>query len=541
MTYYDLLEIKPDASPEIVRAAYKAQAKKYHPDSQSTGDTEHMKKINEAYEVLSDPERRAAYDRDLKERRAGTGQEGQTANNADGQSQAPGEAASQQPAPKKKRLGWYLSWPVLFIATLINIPVGIALTGWRCLKVFFRKDLYKRKRRAIGTAVYLLAFITFIYPIAKNMAESDGTVNTPPAQSTVQPSKDDTSPAQSTIQTSTDNTPPAQSTVQPDTSSGPQKEPVPTNKEIDSPSSSEPESKPPKTQTNTKNWNTPSNINDAPNLFEIGGTVYSIAGISKEFIQNTFPDAVDYEENGLLEASAKFMIHFDNHDAADSVFLLSETDSLYKNIRVGMTEAEIIEILGPTTSVDERGEKFWGYDINGNHTNDESRFAYLICPSYDENGKAQMMILSYYHQPISELILVSVEYKRGISDLSGKDAEIYLDDVYMVTIPSGDTRILMIPRDDKTHEITVKKYGFKTASTTFGPENYSSMDDRESCVGYKTNSSLGYMHIEETDFEYAMEEFFALYVVLIDGEPVELSNIESANWMNVFRDFAQQH
>ena len=49
------------------------------------------------------------------------------------------------------------------------------------------------------------------------------------------------------------------------------------------------------------------------------------------------------------------------------------------------------------------------------------------------------------------------------------------------------------------------------------------------------------MHIEETDFEYAMEEFFALYVVLIDGEPVELSNIESANWMNVFRDFAQQH
>ena len=104
MTYYDLLEIKPDASPEIVRAAYKAQAKKYHPDSQNTGDTEYMKKINEAYEVLSDPERRAAYDRDLKEGRAGTGQEGETANNTDGQSQAPSEAASQQPAPKKKRL-----------------------------------------------------------------------------------------------------------------------------------------------------------------------------------------------------------------------------------------------------------------------------------------------------------------------------------------------------------------------------------------------------------------------------------------------------
>ena len=192
MTYYDLLEIKPDASPEIVRAAYKAQAKKYHPDSQNTGDTEYMKKINEAYEVLSDPERRAAYDRDLKEGRTGTGQEGQTANNNDGQSQAPSEAASQQPAPKKKRLGWYLSWPILFIVTLINIPVGIALTGWRCLKVVLRKDMYKRKRRAIGTALYLVALITFIYPIAKNMSESDGTVNTPPAQSSIQSSTNDT-------------------------------------------------------------------------------------------------------------------------------------------------------------------------------------------------------------------------------------------------------------------------------------------------------------------------------------------------------------
>ena len=252
---------------------------------------------------------------------------------------------------------------------------------WWCLKVVIRKDLYKRKGRAIWTALYLVAFISFIYPVAKSMSESDGTVNTRPAQSTVQASIDDT--------------PSAQTTIQPDISSElpkesePPKEPVPTHEEVVSPSSSnETESEPPKVQTTTKDWSALSSVNDAPNLFEIGGTVYSIAGMSKEFVQNAFPNAVDYEGDGLLEASAKIMIHFDNYDAADSVFLFSETDSLYKNIRVGMTEAEITEILGPTASVDERGEKFWGYDINGNHTNDESRFAYLICPSYDENGKA---------------------------------------------------------------------------------------------------------------------------------------------------------
>lgn len=67
--YYEILEINRNASQEIVEKAYKTLAKKYHPDLQE-GDKkskyeEKLKIINEAYEVLCDPEKRKAYDATL--------------------------------------------------------------------------------------------------------------------------------------------------------------------------------------------------------------------------------------------------------------------------------------------------------------------------------------------------------------------------------------------------------------------------------------------------------------------------------------------
>ena len=65
MNYYDLLEISPNASDEVIRMAYKALVKKYHPDSckEDLGEAQKiMADINQAYEVLSDREKRAAYD-----------------------------------------------------------------------------------------------------------------------------------------------------------------------------------------------------------------------------------------------------------------------------------------------------------------------------------------------------------------------------------------------------------------------------------------------------------------------------------------------
>jgi molecular chaperone DnaJ len=62
--YYEVLEVSRSASAEGIRRAYRKLARKYHPDvNTDNGAEETFKEINEAYEVLNDPERRAAYDR----------------------------------------------------------------------------------------------------------------------------------------------------------------------------------------------------------------------------------------------------------------------------------------------------------------------------------------------------------------------------------------------------------------------------------------------------------------------------------------------
>ena len=66
--YYDWLEISKNASPEVIEKAYKALVKKYHPDLYEGNKQEAeeiLKKINEAYGVLSDIDKRAQYDTTL--------------------------------------------------------------------------------------------------------------------------------------------------------------------------------------------------------------------------------------------------------------------------------------------------------------------------------------------------------------------------------------------------------------------------------------------------------------------------------------------
>src|SRR5512136_3100052 len=62
--YYEVLGVARTASSEEIKAAFRKLARQYHPDvSQEANAEERFKEINEAYAVLSDADRRAAYDR----------------------------------------------------------------------------------------------------------------------------------------------------------------------------------------------------------------------------------------------------------------------------------------------------------------------------------------------------------------------------------------------------------------------------------------------------------------------------------------------
>lgn len=69
MSFYELLGISESGSPIEIKQAYKQLARKYHPDVSPPGYVEEYTKkfirVQEAYETLSDPRRRAMYDRDM--------------------------------------------------------------------------------------------------------------------------------------------------------------------------------------------------------------------------------------------------------------------------------------------------------------------------------------------------------------------------------------------------------------------------------------------------------------------------------------------
>jgi curved DNA-binding protein CbpA len=110
---YKVLQVDPEAEAEVIQAAYRRLAQKYHPDMANPvdaavdvaaakgGATARMAQINEAWKILRDPSRRAAYDR---VRRATRPQAGSELAHADGpaqsrppQGRAPGEETSAPP------------------------------------------------------------------------------------------------------------------------------------------------------------------------------------------------------------------------------------------------------------------------------------------------------------------------------------------------------------------------------------------------------------------------------------------------------------
>jgi len=60
--YYEFLQISPSAEQDTIHRVYRFLAGRLHPDNRETGDAEKFRLLKQAYDVLSDPDRRAEYD-----------------------------------------------------------------------------------------------------------------------------------------------------------------------------------------------------------------------------------------------------------------------------------------------------------------------------------------------------------------------------------------------------------------------------------------------------------------------------------------------
>jgi DnaJ-class molecular chaperone len=69
--WYQILGVSPDASLEEIRSAYRSLARRYHPDTgEGGGDAARFQLVQQAWEVLSDPARRAEYERRRRKARS---------------------------------------------------------------------------------------------------------------------------------------------------------------------------------------------------------------------------------------------------------------------------------------------------------------------------------------------------------------------------------------------------------------------------------------------------------------------------------------
>jgi curved DNA-binding protein CbpA len=64
---YDILELRPEAKDEEIRRSFRRLALRFHPDASGNPDSARFRAIQHAYEILSDPRKRAEYDNALKE------------------------------------------------------------------------------------------------------------------------------------------------------------------------------------------------------------------------------------------------------------------------------------------------------------------------------------------------------------------------------------------------------------------------------------------------------------------------------------------
>lgn len=120
LNYYEILQVSPNAEIEVIQAAYKRLARKYHPDV--GGSQEQMVLLNEAYIVLSEPPSRQAYDAKNKNE----------------------NSAMQSPDVPVKLTGEILSWFFIIATIVLGRYLGWHLFGPIVIAVIFYWSTGKR-------------------------------------------------------------------------------------------------------------------------------------------------------------------------------------------------------------------------------------------------------------------------------------------------------------------------------------------------------------------------------------------------------------
>ena len=121
MSHYDTLEVSPQASPEVIRAAYKSLMQRVHPDKHPGNGAmaERAGLITLAYDTVSDPARRSAYDHSLKAARQTDSPSSQA---------APGRSRPLRPSPRHAAAGQYSAMAFFWgIVVVIVLAGGLSL------------------------------------------------------------------------------------------------------------------------------------------------------------------------------------------------------------------------------------------------------------------------------------------------------------------------------------------------------------------------------------------------------------------------------
>ncbi len=105
--YYAILQVDPRAEPDVIQAAYRALARKYHPDV-AGGSDERMTALNNAWTVLRDPQARAEYDRSRGPEAQPSAARQRPAESWQAQPAAPAGAASGSVLDFGRYAGWSL-------------------------------------------------------------------------------------------------------------------------------------------------------------------------------------------------------------------------------------------------------------------------------------------------------------------------------------------------------------------------------------------------------------------------------------------------